>query len=472
MKRSQSFMNLDFKDYFEMQEPKKTLYIMRGVPGAGKSTKARKLTGPTGFTVGADDWPGYGDTPESYRQTWDKAIENGTVGPMLHKAHSWTLDQVEQAMKKGVTPIVYDNTNIKAKDMKPAALLARKYGYGIDFAEPESAEWQKIRSLMGNPDNEEELQNIASVLAKRNVHGVPQDVIMNMIKNFHTGPIKTESIKENSLMDIIGKVPQSPKWHSEGPVGVHTRMVRKQLDQAIQMMKDAASDPNSAFSELDMNITPEERNMLRIAAWMHDIGKAGATTVAGTPLTDYESWKKNKTVPPEDMTNIKAIGHERSKYFEPEMKKLGPTWKGMHDKASDVDKEDLWFIIRNHMNINERLGKRLANKIVDPKTGKFYPNRKVKLLLTLMLMDRMGRTGTDKGPFGIDAGKEALIRFQNTADHVFSKNQVQKRKQVEFNPESFVKMLASKGLNTSAIQKAFSNKFKRDITPDELSNWL
>ena len=85
-----------------MQEPKKTLYIMRGVPGAGKSTRAKKLTGPTGFTVGADDWPGYGDTPESYRQTWDKAIEAGTVGPMLHKAHSWTLDQVEQAMKKGV----------------------------------------------------------------------------------------------------------------------------------------------------------------------------------------------------------------------------------------------------------------------------------------------------------------------------------------------------------------------------------
>lgn len=210
---------------------------------------------------------------------------------------------------------------------------------------------------------------------------------------------------ETSLRDIIKPVPQSPTHHAEGDVWVHTLMVRKQLTAAVTYFQELASDKSSVFGNYDPRLTPEEINILRIGAWMHDIGKASATTIGGKP------WKDGGT------GAIQAIGHEDPEHFEPMMSQLGEPWQSMYQKASSQDKEDLWFIIKHHMSLKDRFGKNILNQLMDD-TGKFKNERRVKLLLILILMDQSGRVklgqpkDTNEMPGTADRMNKSAIEWQ------------------------------------------------------------
>jgi NEDD4-binding protein 2 len=93
----------------------KRLFVMRGCPGSGKSTLAKQL-GQGGVVLGSDDF----------------FMINGTYQfdpNMLSDAHLWNQGRVLSAMKKGITPIVVDNTNTQSWEMKPYVEMAQKYGY-------------------------------------------------------------------------------------------------------------------------------------------------------------------------------------------------------------------------------------------------------------------------------------------------------------------------------------------------------
>lgn len=213
---------------------------------------------------------------------------------------------------------------------------------------------------------------------------------------------------ESMLRSIIGNVPQRADFHKEGPVGAHSRMVRGQLKNAISIMQQAASDPSSSLSSLDVNYTPEEINILRLAAWLHDLGKASTTTIDGVP------WQQ---VPSPDLEKSKITGkkHELPYHFNPMAQKLlqSPLWKQIYDNSTFENKKDLWFIIRNHMGISkEGLEKSLLRKYIGP-DGKYINNRRIKLLLTFILMDRLGREGAENpdvylGYYSKGASKQAL----------------------------------------------------------------
>jgi tRNA nucleotidyltransferase (CCA-adding enzyme) len=81
-------------------------------------------------------------------------------------------------------------------------------------------------------------------------------------------------------LDALIGVPQSPKWHPEGDVWVHTML---SLDAMAQLLKE-----DSAYSEG----SPKERLQLMFAILCHDLGKAVTTT--------YSEAKQN----------YQAIGHE------------------------------------------------------------------------------------------------------------------------------------------------------------------
>lgn len=133
-----------------------TLILMRGLPGSGKSTLARELlsSGPRGVILSTDDYfahkHGY-----SYQPC------------LIGEAHQWNQKRAEDAMQNGCTPIVIDNTNIQAWEMKPYVKMALERGYKVDFCEPETS-W-KFDS---------------SELERRNKHGVPQEKITQMLSRF------------------------------------------------------------------------------------------------------------------------------------------------------------------------------------------------------------------------------------------------------------------------------------------------
>jgi len=90
-----------------------TVYIMRGIPGGGKSFVAKTLA-PKKDIFGTDDFWG-----EDYNFDIKK----------LGIAHKWNQKRVADAMESGLYPtIVVDNTNITAKEMKSYVDNAEKFG--------------------------------------------------------------------------------------------------------------------------------------------------------------------------------------------------------------------------------------------------------------------------------------------------------------------------------------------------------
>jgi predicted kinase len=129
----------------------KILYIMRGLPGSGKSTKARALV-QGGLVASTDDYFMEGD---EYVFDVEKLTE----------AHDWNLRRVAEAMRLGVGKIACDNTNIEVEHIDPYLKLADRFGYEAGLVEV-------ITSL-----SDEEL-------AARTIHAVPVEVIASMRKRW------------------------------------------------------------------------------------------------------------------------------------------------------------------------------------------------------------------------------------------------------------------------------------------------
>ncbi len=423
---------MSFKLFLENQD--KLLIINRGCPGSGKSFKARQTVG-NGIILSTDDF--WGETPEIYKQNVKRTQDDGTFMDTLMKYHQMNYERALEAMNKGISPIIIDNTNIKKEYYQHYVDAAKQFGYRVEYQESDHEEWKKIRPFI--PHDKEKIEKAADFFHRNNSHDVPKQTIIDMLSSF----------EENSLRDILKPVPQSPKWHKEGDVFKHTQLVRKGMEVAVSLLRDAAQDPNSAFSNLDMNLNPTDFNMLRMGGWLHDIGKRSATMIGGKP------WNPNG---PNDLSQkINAHGHEDEEHFEPMMQNLGQPWQNIHNNSNPADKEDLWYMIRNHMSLHDLWSKRLWVELID-ENGKYKNERRVKLLLILVLMDKMGRFGDESPQFGLANGLEALKSMQKTAD--MAKPKLNPKPKQEFNtPQDFIAYLKAKGVDQKVIDASVRNKF-------------
>jgi tRNA uridine 5-carbamoylmethylation protein Kti12 len=150
---------------------KKIVYIMRGVPGSGKSTAAKEIAHPDGAIHSTDTK--FLDEKNVYR--FD--------GSMLEAYHKKNFEEFCESLKGGKPIVVLDNTNIKEwhykSETKNYVKAAKENGYIVrivemPFPKPEDAE-------------------------KWNTHGVSKEIIKRLIKQFE--PETTEKKVPNMPID-------------------------------------------------------------------------------------------------------------------------------------------------------------------------------------------------------------------------------------------------------------------------------
>lgn len=95
----------------------KTLYIVRGIPGSGKSTFAQSLDCPV---FEADQ---YFIDSETGEYKFD--------GSKIKLAHNWCKLRVEQSMEDSSQKIAVSNTFTQEWEMRPYFELAKNYGYKV-----------------------------------------------------------------------------------------------------------------------------------------------------------------------------------------------------------------------------------------------------------------------------------------------------------------------------------------------------
>ena len=133
----------------------KVLYIVRGLPGSGKSTFAEKLVGSDFLVCEADK---YFIDKETGEYNFD--------GSKLKDAHKYCQDLVETYMKDSLVndqfyrEIAVSNTFTQEWEMKTYFELAEKYGYMV------------FTVVVENRHN------------GKNVHGVPEDKLEIMKNRF------------------------------------------------------------------------------------------------------------------------------------------------------------------------------------------------------------------------------------------------------------------------------------------------
>lgn len=121
----------------------KVLVLLRGVPGAGKSTVADSMSSGIYPVLAADD---YFMVNGEYR--FDPA--------KLGKAHKSCQRRCKAHMERGARKIFVNNTFVKAKDMNPYVKMAQEHGY-IVFS-------LVVENRHGG----------------RDVHNVPEDALVRM----------------------------------------------------------------------------------------------------------------------------------------------------------------------------------------------------------------------------------------------------------------------------------------------------
>jgi predicted kinase len=131
----------------------RTLVILRGLPGSGKSTFADFIWSRNAIC-------------EADRYFYDREGNYNFDASKLGEAHKWCQDQCEQYMRENLTnpkyypEIIVSNTSTTESELKPYLDLAAKYDY-------------KVVSLI-----------VENRHGNKSVHGVPDETIEKMRNRF------------------------------------------------------------------------------------------------------------------------------------------------------------------------------------------------------------------------------------------------------------------------------------------------
>jgi hypothetical protein len=267
--------------------------------------------------------------------------------------------------------------------------------------------------------------------------------------------------------DLLKNVPQDLEHHPEGDALTHIKLVRKAIPNAINRLNALKSSPpfSDVLGDMDFTVTSEELQILYISAWLHDIGKATATTIGGV---NYDFLRQMDIQYQNSPSRIKAIGHDSSPHYSPLIKSLEKFAPANTKALYEKNKTLIDFIIDHHM----QLGKFPKSFIREHfNNGKALNTQKLKLLLILMWADKMGRT-PDSVVKAIGENERKLLDCAKESIKQKLSQEKTSTRQKSFNdPETMIKQLMQNGLSKENIIKAIKGRFP-DLSDDDLLSIL
>lgn len=222
------------------KEGTRTLIIMRGVSGSGKSYLAKHIVD---YTIGP--------SPQNYSRhifsADDYFMRAGVYQynrDSLHEAHAMNQRNVCKATNNGLSPILVDNTNTELWEMEPFIRDGVRNGYTIEFVEPNTP-WSRN----------------ASELERKNTHGVPRENIRRMLDRYDRGITPDSAIKTLRLKYSSNKRP--PLLRNIPPVPLPRSPRESSKNDKAEDDKDQAS--NASAVEITRDETPIFLGELNIA---------------------------------------------------------------------------------------------------------------------------------------------------------------------------------------------------------------
>ncbi|KAF8565437.1 hypothetical protein P879_03175 [Paragonimus westermani] len=175
------------------------MFILRGPPGSGKSYIAECISVrfPTAQICSADDfW---------YQES--NGLEYQFDISRVAEAHQWCQTKAHSAAQSGLSPLVIDNTNVRAWETRFYTDLARRFSYTVIMVTPQTP-WRFD----------------TNALALKNVHFVGIQAIEAKVRNFeHVFPLYygwlwPGTASNNGFICVNNTNSTTPPTHDSWPV--------------------------------------------------------------------------------------------------------------------------------------------------------------------------------------------------------------------------------------------------------------